>query len=149
MPKRDVQCLDPSEVDALATAAGRYGHLIKFLAYTGLRRSEAAALRHGDVQGTAVYVRRTQVDVNGHLSYGSPKSHAQRTIYLPTSFTLPTGSPESLVLTSPRGRALRCQNFARNAWKPATASVGGMNLRVHDLRQTAVSLLIQAGVHPR
>jgi hypothetical protein len=35
MPKRDVQCLDPSEVDALATAAGRYGHLIKFVAYTG------------------------------------------------------------------------------------------------------------------
>jgi integrase len=115
----------------------------------GLRWGEAAALRHGDVQGTAVYVRRTQVDVNGHLSYGSPKSHAQRTVYLPTSLTLPTGLPESLVFKSPRGSALRCQNFARNVWKPATASVGRMNLRVHDLRHTAVSLLIQAGVHPK
>ena len=149
MPRRDVQCLSLAEIDSLATAAGRYGRLVKFLAFTGLRWGEAAALTHGDIHGSTVYVRRTQVDVNGHLSYGSPKSHAQRTVYLPSSFVLPPGPADALVYTSPHGCSLRCQNFARNVWKPATASVGRPSLRVHDLRHTAVSLLIQAGVHPK
>jgi integrase len=152
MPKKEIVCLTVKDIDRLAEAAdqhGGYGHFIRFMAYTGLRWGEAAALQHKHIDGNKVYVRRNQVDINGVLSYGSPKSHSERMVFLPASFTLPTGAPDEHVFKSPQGKALRSTNFARNVWHPATEAIGRPDLRVHDLRHTACSLLIQANVHPK
>jgi integrase len=149
LPHREMRYLDLNEVRALASACGRHETLVLFLALTGLRWGEAAALRHGDIDGNKVYVRRAQLELAGRITYGTPKSHSQRTLYLPASLGLGSGSNSALVFTSSQGGPMRHGNFRQRTWLRATDAVGKSGLRVHDLRHTAVSLLIQAGVHPK
>ncbi|MGD9990477.1 tyrosine-type recombinase/integrase [Pseudonocardia sp.] len=74
--------LDHSEVAMLAKECGDYSRLVRFLAYTGLRWGEAAALRVGSVDLTRrrVAVVASVTEVNGHLVWGAPKTHARRTV---------------------------------------------------------------------
>ena len=61
------------------------------------------------------------------------------------------GCPESdgLVFTVPSGSPLRNSNFAGSIWHPAIEATGlPSNLRIHDLRHTAVALMIAEGAHP-
>jgi integrase len=55
--------------------------------------------------------------------------------------------PDDLVFTSPRGEALRVQNFRRRGFDRAARSVGLEGLKPHELRHTAASLAIAAGAN--
>lgn len=58
--------------------------------------------------------------------------------------------PGALVFTSTTGQPLRHGWFYRGVWKPALAEAGlPDDVRIHDLRYTAASLLIAEGVHAR
>ena len=52
---------------------------------------------------------------------------------------------DELVFTSPKGLPLRTPNFQRRVWLPAVASCGLSDLVVHDLRNSAASLMVSAG----
>ena len=55
----------------------------------------------------------------------------------------------SLVFTSPKGEVLRQSNFYRRIYKPAVIPASlDPALRFHDLRHTAVALMIERGAHP-
>jgi integrase len=55
-----------------------------------------------------------------------------------------------LVVTTPSGSPLRLPSWRRSAFHPARSKVGVSDrLRVHDLRHTAASLMIQAGYPPK
>jgi integrase len=53
---------------------------------------------------------------------------------------------DALVFTMPGGSILRLSNWRRSAFLPARARAGlSARFRIHDLRYTAASLMIQAG----
>ena len=57
---------------------------------------------------------------------------------------------DDLVFTMPGGSVLRMSNWRRPTFLPARARAGlSGRFRVHDLRHTAASLMIQAGYPPK
>ncbi|MDA8369896.1 MAG: tyrosine-type recombinase/integrase [Nocardiopsaceae bacterium] len=157
------------QVEALANAASelrtKYNQtsatssvnrpLILLLAYTGLRWSEAAALRVGrvDLERRRIRVASTFAEVKGKLIEHAPKTGERRTVPIPASLTpelkpLVHGRDENAFLfTTKRGMPLRAHNWRDREFKRARAAVGldGMGLTPHKLRHTAASLAIAAG----
>ncbi len=81
----DRMFLTHDDVDELAAAAGDDGIIITFLAYTGCRFGEMAALRvrRVDPLRRRIEVAEAVTAVNGALVWGTPKGHATRWISLP------------------------------------------------------------------
>ena len=128
------------------------------LGYTGLRWGEATALRLCDIDlvRRRIDVRRAHADVGGHIVLGTPKSHQARTVPIPRFLAcelseLTDGKkPDDLVFTTPGGHVLRLPNWRREAFLSARSQAGiSARFRVHDLRHTAASLMIQAGYPPK
>ena len=155
--RTEMQFLDAERVEALAEAIDpRYGTLIRFAAYSGLRPSELAALRVGRLdllRGTARVVEAAP-EIDGHLHWGGVKTHEARTVRLPRSICAELagyladrpGDPEALVFTAPLGAPLRWSKWGPAFFKPALRAAGLPEaLRLYDLRHTCASLLIAQG----
>ncbi|WP_082008126.1 site-specific integrase [Microbacterium mangrovi] len=163
--------LTHSQVRRLADECTPYGGLIMFLAYTGLRWGEAAALRVRDINVSRqrVEVARSVTEPGGKLVFGTPKTHARRSVPYP-NFLAPMietqvrgRGPNDLVFHSPDGSVLRNGNFRNRILRPALARIhtGYMDtdgtvipadrifptVTPHDLRHTAASLAISAGAN--
>ena len=154
LPRPGGRALSRDEVERLAGEADYYGapggDFVRFLAWTGLRWSEAVELRGRDVRGRRIDVTRAAVAVgSGGIVVGTPKSHAARTVVAPSFLRLPEAGPDGLLWSTARGRRLVSQNYRQRIWLPSCRRAGLGGTRVHDLRHSACSLLIQAGVHPR
>lgn len=153
LPRPGGRALTREQVEDLAAAADRfggYGDFVRFLAWTGLRWSEAVELRGRDVAGRRVEVTRAAVAVgSGGIVVGTPKSHKSRTVVAPSFLRLPAAGDDELLFATPRGTRILSQNFRQRTWLPALRRVGLEGVRVHDLRHSACSLLIEAGVPPR
>ena len=87
---------------------------------------------------------------------GTPKSHQSRTVPIPRFLAseladLMAGKKaDQLVFTTPGGHLLRLPNWRREVFLPARTQAGiSTRFRVHDLRHTAASLMIQAGYPPK
>lgn len=102
--------------------------------------------------------------VSGHVEVGPTKTHARRTVGLPRTIcddlaehlaALAAGqdaplSDDQLVFTAPMGGALRRDLLRKRYIRPAVERAGlASGLRLHDLRHTSVSLLIELGAHPK
>ena len=159
--RREQLFLDPVEVDRLAAVTPeRFRALIYVFAYGGLRWGEAAALRQRrvDVLRGRLEVAESLSEARGQMVFGPTKNYRARTIVMPSfmremlndhivSFGGP--DPEGLVFSVPGGAPMRNSNFSRRVWKPAIRQADlPSELRVHDLRHTAVALLISRGAHP-
>nr|WP_246422433.1 site-specific integrase [Nocardiopsis mwathae] len=136
-----------------ASSANRV--LILLLAYTGLRWSEAAALRVGkvDLEKRRIRVSVTFSDVKGELIEQLPKTGERRTVPIP-AFLVAELKPlvdgrdaDAYVFTTKRGAPLRIHNWRNREFSKARKSAGldGMGLTPHKLRHTAASLAIAAG----
>jgi integrase len=156
--RRDYVYLTHARALALADEAGRGRLLILLLAYTGLRWGEATALRVCDIDldRRRVDVRRAFSDVGGRVILGTPKSHQYRTVPLPRFLAVELATAvvgkhaDELVFTAPGGSVLRLPNWRRSVFIPARRRAGlNDRFRVHDLRHTAASLIIQAGYPPK
>lgn len=156
LPRPDVpdhRYLDHSEVAKLAERCGSYGMVVRFLAYTGLRWGEMAALRVGRVDLTRrrFVVAESVTEVNGELVWGSPKTHERRSVPMPRFLVeelrprIEGRADDALVFAAPRGGVLRYRNFRRNVFDAAVRDVGPAGFHPHELRHTAASLAIASG----
>lgn len=150
--------------DACAAGTSKYARngeragnrlLVLFLAYTGLRFGEVAALRvrRIDFLRRRATVSESVTAVEGvGMVWGTPKGHEAREVPIPT-FLLNelaahvTGKePDDLVFPGVRsGGPLRSAVFRRGAFGDAAAAIGVPDLHPHELRHTAASLAIASG----
>jgi integrase len=132
---------------------------IALLAKTGLRLGEAVALQWGDLDfhGRFIDVRRNLVD--GHLT--TPKSGKGRRVDMSAGLadTLTAlyverkketlrkgwGAVPPWVFINDAGKPLDTDNFRHRVWPKLLAKAGLRQIRLHDLRHTFASLLIQNG----
>jgi len=118
--RRDNAYLTAEQVAHLVSHAGRQALLVSFLAYTGLRFGEAAALRVRDLDLHAgrVRVRASVTEVNGKLVEGPPKNGKARSVPLahflraPLASSIQGRSSDGLVFRAARGGPLRA-----NTWR--------------------------------
>ncbi|MGH3443073.1 MAG: tyrosine-type recombinase/integrase [Nitriliruptorales bacterium] len=154
--------LAAEQVDELAEAIGeRYGALVYVLAYGGLRFGEAVALRRKrcELLRRRLRIEEAATEVGANLIWGSPKTHAVRSVSLPPFVVQELAhhleavedTPDALVFTAPvSGGPLRNSDFRRYVWKPAVRAAGLPGaLTPHELRHTAASLLIAQGANPK
>jgi integrase len=167
--KQEMCFLTADEVSALARETGeRYGLLVTFAAYTGLRAGELAALRVGrlDLMRKVVHVRES-VTLQAPYTYGPTKTYAERTVTLPGFLIDPlmayvasrASEPERFVFESSEGKPLVYGTFYSTHFRPAVErlverrkkategeAVGlgpdKAGLRFHDLRHTCAALMI-------
>ncbi|MEP6815405.1 MAG: site-specific integrase [Marmoricola sp.] len=153
--KGDPTFLSHTQVEQLARACPGYGLFVRVLAYTGMRWGEATAVqvRRVDLMRRRIEVVRTAIELNGAMSYGTPKTHQNRSVPLPRSLVdaiavqIAGKGLEDLVFTTPRGDVMRNHNFRSRVFAPAAAQIGVPGMTPHDLRHTAASLAVQAGAN--
>lgn len=149
----DRRFLSHQQVQELANAAGVDGLVIVFLAYTGVRFGEMAALRveRLDLLRHQIEIAESVTAVNGQLVWGTPKGHNRRWVSMPRFVAdaiaehVAGKRPEDLVFTSSNGAVLRASNFRRDIWDHAVKAAGLTGLVPHGLRHTAASLAIASG----
>jgi integrase len=152
---RDRRYLTADQVEALAAACEPYGLVVRFLAYTGLRWGEVAALQVGDVDPMRrrIHVRRSVTEDNGRLVFDTTKTSEARVVPLPRFLAEQVAEHcagrgrEDLVFQGTRGGVLRNRNFARRTFAPAASAIGEPELTPHGLRHTAASLAVAASAN--
>jgi integrase len=142
----------------------------RLLATCGLRRGEVLALRWQDVGLTAKTVRVERalvVDPDYTASFVTPKSERSRRMIDLDAETVRAlrdhrkvqaaeqlaalgawpddGDAVGLIFTDEVGRAQRPQTFSRR-FKALSKAAGVPTIRLHDLRHTAATLMLLAGV---
>jgi integrase len=159
-------------VDVVRTRAGEpYALLVDLMASVGLRYGEATALRCGDLDlvRQVIEVRRAVVEVTrtdgpvsggrrreGNLIWGPTKSGRPRITPLPRHLREPLAgliaghADADLLFRSERGgKVIRRNTLIRKLdWRATTQSLGHYGLRIHDLRATAATNSLAAGVPP-
>ena len=162
-PKRhkEMRFLTPPEIERLLAACSgdlaEWRPLVMLLATTGLRYSEALALRVGRVDalaGTLMVLESAYNKGAGEYIFTEPKTpQSRRTVRITRQLAL-----ELAPLVASRVRtallftagdddlAPVTRNFAGRVWPRITARAGVEGLRLHDLRHTVAALLISAGV---
>ena len=161
-PTREMRYLTVEQLERLAAATrAPYDILIYVLGYGGLRWGEAVALRRArvDLLGSNLHVRESLAEVGGNLHWGATKTHRGRVVAIPrflrslleqhlASAVRP--EEDALVFQGPSGGPLLHSNFSRHLWRPAVVAAGlPSDLRMHELRHTTATLLIDAGAHPK
>lgn len=130
------------QVDELATRCGpEYRLAVLFLAYTGLRWGEMAALRIGrlDFLRRRALIAESVTPVKGVMTFGPTKGHERREVPL-SPFLLDDLSrhvagraPEDLLFTGGRGAVMRSQTFQRAALTDAAIRLGVPGFHPHEL----------------
>lgn len=143
----------PTERARMESAARADRALLLFLAYTGLRFGEAAALRvrRLDLLRRRLTVAESVTEVAGRAVFTAPKTHAVRTAPVVglvadlLAELLDGKGPDDLVFTSPTGDVLRINNWRHRVFDPAVRAAGLDGLTPHGLRHTAASLAVASG----
>lgn len=133
--------LTHAQVEALAEAVGpSWRLLVLFLAYTGLRWGEVAALRVSrlNLLRRRVIIAESVTLVRGEMVFGAPKSHERREVPIPAFLVrdledhIAKKSPDSLVFLGPRGAMLRSRAFQTSVMIPAAESLGLCSPKLDD-----------------
>jgi integrase len=172
VPRREMRVLSPQEARRFLDAApeDRFGVLWWLLLETGLRPSEALALKWEDLdlERGVLYVRRSLSWVGGRWRFEEPKTaRARRSVPLSAQLVsalrhhrravleqrLRAGSEWQelgLVFCSEVGTPVDLSNLRNRSFKRILRRAGlPADLRPYDLRHSAATLLLLAGEHPK
>lgn len=156
----EMQALTYRQLEQLAEAAGEWwGPMVMFLGTTGLRRGEFAGLDEAaiDVQAKLCHVRVQWTERNVLAPVKSKASNREVQLFagaIRAALDMREAKLElglrscEIAFPTPRGRRIGWGWFYENVWDPAVAAAGYGDLTVHDLRHTAASLMISAGLEP-
>ena len=157
--RREQRFLTATQVTGLATAAEEIqegaGRVIETLAWVGMRWGELVALRRSSVHllRRRIEISESATELGSGLTWGTPKTHEKRVVMMPAFLAdrlathLGRIAEDGLVFTAPRGGPLRSSPFRQCVWVPAIEAAGLDQLRIHDLRGTAASLMISSGAN--
>jgi integrase len=132
----------------------QYALMVLFLAYTGVRFGEMAALRvrRIDFLRRRATIAESVTLVGAQQVWGTPKGHERRDVPIPRFLVeqlaehVKGKAPDDLVFSGVRGGgALRAPIFRHAAFDRAAEAIGMPGLHPHELRHTAASLAIAAG----
>ncbi|KOS54508.1 tyrosine-type recombinase/integrase [Rhodococcus rhodochrous] len=147
--------LSAEDVALLAVEAGQHRSLVLTLAYTGLRWGEAVALRVRDVEflRRRLTVHDNAVQLGVDHAVGRTKSKRTRSVPVP-EFVLDELSvlcrgkaADDLVFPGPNGGYLPRPKSVGGWFAGAVKRAGVQRITPHDLRHTAASLAVSAGVN--
>jgi integrase len=161
IPPVERTVLTVEQVDQLAEAiTSRYRAWVYVMCYGGLRWSESIGLRRRDVAGARLVIAGQLIHRGrGEWERVEPKTpQSRRTLTLPgfvadeltrhlDAYAGP--GPDGLVFPTRNGTPLQAASFRTNVFGRALANAQLPRVRIHDLRHTAVSLAIAAGVDPK
>jgi integrase len=155
-PERPIATVD--EVESLTRAMPEHLRIVVLLAtWCQLRRGEILGLRRMDIdfkQSVIKVVQSRTFGMDGKQILKLPKSNAgRRTISVPRpvmnalsrhlgAFTAP--DPEALVVCG-RGGSTLTRDALQGSWERARATVGRLDLRLHDMRHTGLTLAAATG----
>jgi integrase len=162
-PQQEIEPLTREELgcflDTIQTHAPEHYPLFLCLARTGIRLGEVLAVQWGDLDfhGRSITIRRNVV--RGHIT--RPKNGKTRRVDMSQQLTevlqqlqtqrkaetLRRGWPEVpvWVFCSTTGGVLNKENLRTRVFYRCLAKAGLRHVRIHDLRHTYASLLIQQG----
>lgn len=169
--KREMQFLTSEEAFRFLNVAkkNRYAALYYLAIATGMRQGEILGLKWGDLdfQSGRLQIQRQLQRVRGQaLLFTQPKSASSRRIVLLGSKTLDRlrdhlknqkmerlfagekWEENELIFPSSKGTPLDTSSLFRN-FKVLLKEANLPNIRFHDLRHTAATLMFQQGVHPK
>lgn len=135
----------------LAEIPERWKPFTRFLVVSGARFGEASALRPSDVDRdhNTVRIRRAfkRTYAKGGYELGPTKTRkSNRDISIDRSVLNDLNYTQEWLFTTKTGSPVRVSNFRANVWWPAVARAKvSPRPRVHDLRHTCASWLIQSG----
>lgn len=151
----EMRFLTPDQLADLAAAIDpRYRGVVLLGGYGGLRPGELFGLKVGRVDPLRrqVHVVEQVVEASGHLHVGPPKTtKGTRVVPIPPFVADALVShmagriPDDLMFPAPEGAYVRLSTWRIRFWRPALKRAGIDDMRVHDLRHTAVALWIEAG----
>lgn len=168
--RHEITSLTPEQVRSLLQAAegDRLECLYMMAICTGLRVGELFALRWSDVdlEKQRLQVKATLNRYRGPWQIEEPKSaSSRRSISLPAlavsalkehrrrqledRMASKRWEDNDLVFCTRLGTPLSLTNVHRRSFKPLLEKAGLPNIRFHDLRHSAASLLLGEGEHPK
>lgn len=158
-PRREIRVLTPEEVQAIADASEAPWRMVPLLSAWGtFRIGEVAALREDSIAGDRITVRQAVGHVGSVGYLKEPKSAAsRRTITLPAwvmaelrEHILAHRHEDGLLFRAPKGGLLTSVNY-HGIWRKAlrAAQFSEPWPRPHDLRHTAISIMIASGADPK
>lgn len=173
-PRRNIKemvVLGREQVSGLLVAAS--GHRLEALftlaVTSGMREGELLALRWKDVdlEDGALQVRATLRRTKAGFSFSEPKTARSRRQIILTQAALvalkrhraaqiaerlrlgPAWEDNGLVFANEVGRPIEAQNVYNRSFKRLLRQAGLPDMRFHDLRHTAATLMLTQGVHPK
>jgi integrase len=159
--RREPSVLTPEELRRLLDAVRQYKHhlVIRLVALYGLRLGEVLGLEWGDVDfAKGILSVRRSVDCRRRKVKSEPKTAASRRTFAMDPETMdllkahreaqkkvaPFRKEADLIFRTPDGRPLK-ESAVRKTLNRALKRAGLKRVRLHDLRHSAGSILLEAG----
>lgn len=137
----------------LSAIPDHYETLVEFLYNTGCRIGEACALKPADVNlhtGKVHFHGTVASDEEGNMVIGATKTESSdREIAVPRRVLNQLDLTQEFVFTTRNGGMLTPDHFRCGAWRKAMTHTGlpkHRTPRIHDLRHTHASRLLNAGI---